>query len=67
LSRTARRFPASFIAIDTYSTSMARQQRRLVNSRGIAPWKSPCDDPRSYEETGLVLTESVPVTRPRSG
>jgi O-methyltransferase involved in polyketide biosynthesis len=67
LSRTARRLPASSVAIDTYSTSMARQQQRLVKSRGIAPWKSPCDDPRGYEETGLRLTESVPVTRPPAG
>jgi O-methyltransferase involved in polyketide biosynthesis len=67
LRAVARRFPDAVIAFDTYSTSMYRQQQKMVKSRGIAPWKSPCDDPASLEELGLRLTDSVPVSRPPAG
>lgn len=67
LGRTARRLKSSSVALDTYSTAMYRQQRKMVKPGGVAPWKSPCDDPREYEETGLTLAESVPVTRPPAG
>ena len=67
LRRAALRFPDTAVAFDTYSTRMYRQQLKMGASRGIAPWKSPCDDPRTHEELGLRLTESVPVTRPPAG
>jgi O-methyltransferase involved in polyketide biosynthesis len=67
LSRTARRFPSTPIAFDTYSRRMYRQQHRMAANRGIARWAWPCDDPRALERLGMRLSESAPITRPPAG
>jgi O-methyltransferase involved in polyketide biosynthesis len=64
LARLAARFPAAFIALDTYARSTLERQLRIAAQRNMAGWKWACDDPRSLEPLGLRIVESVPVTRP---
>jgi O-methyltransferase involved in polyketide biosynthesis len=66
LSETARRFPDSLIAFDTYGRPTLEQQHRLSDRRGIAAkWAWSADDPGAFgASAGLELLSSVPVTRP---
>jgi O-methyltransferase involved in polyketide biosynthesis len=66
LARLATRFPAAFIALDTYAQGTLERQLRMAARRDMAGWKWACDDPRSLQRLGLQIIESVPVTRPPS-
>lgn len=64
LARIAERFPGAFVALDTYSRRMLRQQHRMAARRDIARWAWACDDPRSLQRLGLSAVESATITRP---
>jgi O-methyltransferase involved in polyketide biosynthesis len=67
LTRIASRFPDAMLAFDTYPGVTFADQHKLAAKRGIALWQWACEDPRSLEALGLVLTESATVTRPPDG
>jgi O-methyltransferase involved in polyketide biosynthesis len=64
LARIARRFPGSFIALDTVAQQMVERQRQMAAARDVAPMAWSCDEPRSLERLGLRVVESATVTRP---
>ena len=66
LRETARRFPSSRIAFDTYGSRTLEQQHRMARQRNMAArWAWSSDDPGAFGgSAGLELLSSVPVTRP---
>jgi O-methyltransferase involved in polyketide biosynthesis len=66
LRETARRFPASSIAFDTYGRRTLEQQHKLATQRNMAArWAWSCDNPGSLgARAGLELLATLPVTRP---
>jgi O-methyltransferase involved in polyketide biosynthesis len=66
LRQTARRFPSSSVAFDTYGRRLLEQQHKTATERNMAArWAWSCDDPGSLgASAGLELLASLPVTRP---
>lgn len=65
LTRIARRFKGSSLAFDTYAQRTLDMQHKLAEKKGMAArWEWACDDPRTLEDLGLRLVETVTATSP---
>lgn len=66
LRRLARRFPGSYLALDTYPRRTLELEQQLAARRNYAaaPMIWTCDDPRSLELAGWHVVDSAALTRP---
>ncbi|MHC3469434.1 class I SAM-dependent methyltransferase [Streptomyces sp. 7R007] len=65
LTRIARHFPGSLVALDTYPRRLLERQHQQAERTNMrARWAWSCDDPRSLERLGLRTVEVASVTRP---
>ncbi|MEU5262316.1 class I SAM-dependent methyltransferase [Amycolatopsis sp. NPDC021455] len=64
LTRIVRRFPGSFVVLDTYSRQMIERQQAMAAARNVSAMTWACDDPGTLEHLGLELIDSATITKP---